>query len=302
MICPNNLHCFPVLECNIQDLVRAEIEKEGLAGVDGFSVDEHGDSISDNVNIEHDDEEETDVPEIPEKIVLDAKDPKRHNFCGRTWEEADKLCSIHCPEGTECQDPFSCYADTGCYFDKDLVPSATPTVTYDSVENMSFCGSCWSDAADNCSIEKHCPNGDSDCSASETCYTYLPGCNIVDLLKKAPSTPSQGGLENKPAYGPATPPTPPPSRQPTNRPVISIATQLTNPPTEWSIQWTEWTDNDPNEWADNDQSEVEEDWSNSIVHESRLFCGKTLVEAADNCGKQIHHCPEGIERSKVFQC
>ena len=173
------------------------------------------------------------------------------------------------------------------------MPSATPTVTYDSVENMSFCGSCWSDAADNCSIEKHCPNGDSDCSASETCYTYLPGCNIVDLLKKAPSIPSQGGLglENKPAYGPATPPTPPPSRQPTKHPVISIATQPTNPPTEWSIQWTEWVDNDPNEWVDNDQSE---DWSNSEVHESRLFCGKTLIDAADNCGKQIHHCPEGV--------
>ena len=98
MICPNNLHCFPVLECNIQDLVRDEIEKEGLAGVDGFSVDEHGDSISDNVNIEEDNEEEEtdDVPEIIEKIVYDANDPKRHNF----WKvrvyvfQVKCLCSI----------------------------------------------------------------------------------------------------------------------------------------------------------------------------------------------------------------
>ena len=91
-----------------------------------------------------------------------------------TWDDANLQCGDWCPEGTECPEPTSCYADTTCYYDRDLVPSAAPTVTYNSPPNTSFCGTCWADAIDNCSVERHCPQGDGDCSASETCFTYLP--------------------------------------------------------------------------------------------------------------------------------
>ena len=29
--------------------------------------------------------------------------------------------------GTECQEPYSCFADTSCYYDKDISPSESPT-------------------------------------------------------------------------------------------------------------------------------------------------------------------------------
>ena len=143
----------------------------------------------------------------------------------------------------------------------------------------------WNDAADKCSISRHCPNGDVDCPGSETCWNYLPGCNIVDLMKESNVVPTVSTTtQNKPAYGPASPPSRPPSRQPTSQITPAPGRPATNAPTKWTIQWID----------DEGEETGEEDWSNSVVKETNLYCGETLVDAATNCRKSGYHCPDGI--------
>eukprot|EP00578_Thalassiosira_sp_NH16_P020860 CAMPEP_0181083974 /NCGR_PEP_ID=MMETSP1071-20121207/4450_1 /TAXON_ID=35127 /ORGANISM="Thalassiosira sp., Strain NH16" /LENGTH=1372 /DNA_ID=CAMNT_0023165681 /DNA_START=213 /DNA_END=4331 /DNA_ORIENTATION=- len=210
-MCDNGMSCFGASDCNIQDLVKAELEAEKEANGDT------DDNVTDN------------------EPIMAVDDPKRSNFCGMTWGDASYQCQDWCPEGVECPEPQTCFADTSCYYDKDIAPSASPTtyppsvsptITYDKAENMSFCGNCWSDAQE-CTIERHCPNGDTDCLPSETCYNYIPGCNIVDLTKK---------------HQPVTPPHMPPSQQPTGRPDITVPVEVdpgdmlvpTYTPTQWA--------------------------------------------------------------------
>ena len=143
----------------------------------------------------------------------------------------------------------------------------------------------WNDAADKCSISRHCPNGDVDCPGSETCWNYLPGCNIVDLMKENNVVPTVSTTtQNKPAYGPASPPSRPPSRQPTSQITPAPVRPATNAPTKWTIQWID----------DEGEETGEEDWSDSVVKETNLYCGETLVDAATNCRKSGYHCPDGI--------
>lgn len=58
-MCADGMICLGGLGCNIHDLIRGELEKD---------KEENGE----------DEEEE----EAPIKVVLDADDPKRKNFCG----------------------------------------------------------------------------------------------------------------------------------------------------------------------------------------------------------------------------
>jgi len=46
-----------------------------------------------------------------------------------------------------------------------------------------FCGKSWDDAANNCSIKRHCPSGDaSDCPNGNECYSFLSGCNYLEMI------------------------------------------------------------------------------------------------------------------------
>ena len=54
--------------------------------------------------------------------------------------------------GTECPEPQSCFADTGCYYDKDLFPagseegsSSKGQLSADSPKRSNFCGRTWED-------------------------------------------------------------------------------------------------------------------------------------------------------------
>ena len=119
--CENDdLHCFGVADCNIQDIVRSSLEKNG------------------------------DVDFSSEEAVIGVDDPKRSNFCGSTWDDADRQCGNWCPEGNECPEPTSCYADTTCYYDGDIKESEgnggkedkTPVeIGVNDPKRNNFCGS-----------------------------------------------------------------------------------------------------------------------------------------------------------------
>ena len=78
-----------------------------------------------------------------------------------------------CPGGddTDCPGGLGCFGNTGCFYDEDLVPTATPIqsptmgpstippVAYKDPSNVRYCGISWAMAVSECSIETHCPGG-----------------------------------------------------------------------------------------------------------------------------------------------
>jgi len=53
---------------------------------------------------------------------------------------------------------------------------------YDDVSNAKFCGSWWASAEQNCSVETHCPDGESArCPNQENCFDT--GCNVLNIVK-----------------------------------------------------------------------------------------------------------------------
>jgi hypothetical protein len=181
--CPQGMSCYGGLKCNVQDMYEEEAKKkeEGVA-----------------------------VNSIP------SDDERRNMFCGLSWADAGKKCSVWCPGGQDedCPGEEGCFGSTDCY--ADLVPTAQPVlkptnppstmppVPYDDPGNNRFCGAGWGMAVTNCSFETHCPSGRSDdCPAGQTCHGGLPSpeCNIVDIYEK---------IKN------AGKPSPPPTMRPVN--------------------------------------------------------------------------------------
>ena len=171
--CPTSgMTCYTT-SCNVQDMVAARLEKLGLG--QGGNGDSGGDG--------------SDLPR------MDAKDPRRHNFCGMSWEDANSNCGQWCSglDDSECPSGQVCYSDTNCYYDADFVPTASPTthppsssptLSYGDPANSRFCGSDWSAAKDSCSIETHCRSGSNDdCPQGQSCHGGLP-CNIIDLMRR----------------------------------------------------------------------------------------------------------------------
>ncbi|KAL7551450.1 hypothetical protein ACHAWF_015575 [Thalassiosira exigua] len=301
-VCPEGMSCFGGVGCNIQDLVRAELKQENGGAVGGQAA-------------------------LKEPLNID--DPRRRNFCGMNWDDASNKCGDWCPEPegernkssriavitshdytsmaypyfcvgsteVECPGGQSCFADTNCYFEQDIVPSAspttfpptlTPTVTYNREQNLKFCGSGWADAV-KCTVERHCPNGDQDCNQpSESCYSYVPGCNIVDLVRE---------------QGPTPPPSIPPSLRPTDYPTSSP----TNPPVNWIVGWVDVDEgkgqpfhttqptrepstrpSTPSSYPESIDNEGE-DWS-EVIGQELYFCGLTQFDATQNCIRNVSSC------------
>ena len=127
---------------------------------------------------------------------------------------ANKQC-IRCPGGQDedCPGELGCFGNTECYSYGDLKPTSTPVlaptmlpstmppVPYDDPGNNRFCGFGWGMALENCSLETHCPGGNSDCPTGQFCHEGLPSpqCNIVDLWDKAKNA-------GKPSPHPTKPP------------------------------------------------------------------------------------------------
>ncbi|KAL7527431.1 hypothetical protein ACHAWF_002183 [Thalassiosira exigua] len=59
-------------------------------------------------------------------------DPRRNQYCGVDWAQASSKCTRWCrgDDGPDdCPGGQTCFADTVCYYDDDLVPTASPIVT-----------------------------------------------------------------------------------------------------------------------------------------------------------------------------
>lgn len=113
---------------------------------------------------------------------LSAAQSSTTNFCGTDWTDASTDCQNRqpCPSGTdeEC-DSGICWADTTC----DTAKGDGVLFDRENPQHQRFCGNSWNDAAENCSVERHCPSGDSaECTGGDTCYSFLSGCNYVDMI------------------------------------------------------------------------------------------------------------------------
>ncbi|KAL7470394.1 hypothetical protein ACHAXS_010618 [Conticribra weissflogii] len=170
--CAQGDTCFETT-CNVQDFLREEQERE------------------------KDELDKLDKLEKEKVERLPADDKRRKNYCGISWVDASAECAAPClgGEDTDCPAGLICFGDTNCFYDDDLVPTAAPT-TYQPTdarnqpESTYFCGSTWSAAIESCSSQTHCAD-DSDCPAGQTCFQYVPGCNIVDLLELEANRPNE---------------------------------------------------------------------------------------------------------------
>ncbi|KAL7519514.1 hypothetical protein ACHAWX_004266 [Stephanocyclus meneghinianus] len=165
--CKDFTQCYET-QCHVQDLAAKELGENWKAVLMG--------------------EEE----EKPAKLSQD--DPRRHNFCGADWADANSKCSVWClGEDTDCPPGLGCFGDTSCYYDDDLMPTLSPTVsppttyapvTADDPINAQFCGETWESAVKTCSIETNC-KFDSDCPDNHVCFGFVPNCNLSQMTKEA---------------------------------------------------------------------------------------------------------------------
>jgi len=124
------------------------------------------------------------------------------NFCGATWGAASSNCVDRqpCPMGTdeECTTGGPCWGDTTC----DSALGHGILYDYENPVHSRFCGKAWDDANNNCSLKRHCPGGDSsECPGKEECYSFLSGCNYVDMI----GGPTGGGASASASGGDAAP-------------------------------------------------------------------------------------------------
>lgn len=115
-------------------------------------------------------------------LIISIVHASPNNFCGNDWNDASTDCQNRqpCPGGIddEC-DSGICWADTLC----DTNKGDGILFDKDNPQHQRFCGKSWNDAADNCSIDRHCPSGDSsECGSGEACYSFLTGCSYVDMI------------------------------------------------------------------------------------------------------------------------
>ena len=99
----------------------------------------------------------------PPKMTTD--DPRRNSYCGKDWTQASTKCTKWClgnDDENDCPSGETCYADTSCYYDDDLVPTVSPTlspfstkapISQDHPANSRFCGKSWALATQGCSRE-----------------------------------------------------------------------------------------------------------------------------------------------------
>jgi len=173
--CPSGSSCYGGLACNVQDFIEEE-------DTDAASTTVGGGGGGD------------------ETTKIDKNDPRRSNYCGKDWTDASTTCKTEhwCPDADDslCPAGMSCFAETSCVYEEDLVPTTTPvveptvspitSVMFDSPANYHFCGVSWAEAVKYCSLETHCPSGNSDdCPEGMSCVSVIAEedrCNYYNLV------------------------------------------------------------------------------------------------------------------------
>lgn len=130
-------------------------------------------------------------------LILSHTSASTTNFCGTSWEDASTDCSNKkpCPLGTdeECE-IGTCWGDTAC----DTTTGGGLVFDKENPKHSRFCGVGWNEAKDNCNPATHCPSGSKDeCEDGEQCYSFLSGCNFVDMMT--------GGEQNQSTNKPKLP-------------------------------------------------------------------------------------------------
>ena len=144
-----------------------------------------------------------------------------HYFCGLTFQQAAQSCSSQtwCRTGTsqECPNGETCFvsvnaenpaceinaltkkeyeakaATSAAPSPKVMTPTLRPTnapLKASDPKNRMFCGHDWNDASANCVLERHCPNGDSDCVSVNgekmKCFDYTQ-CDAAGGMTRSPT-------------------------------------------------------------------------------------------------------------------
>ena len=92
-------------------------------------------------------------------------------------------CSLNVYSHLQTITTGTCWADTTC--DTDLGHGILYDMDYPT--HSRFCGISWEDADTNCNLERHCPTGQSsECTEGEECFSFLTGCNYVDMIGGPP--------------------------------------------------------------------------------------------------------------------
>ena len=92
--------------------------------------------------------------------LMELAGPPDSYFCGDSFDEATRDCSLPCPSGSnsDCPQGNTCFSHTSCT-DRDSF----------------MCGYSWDNASGSCS--NPCPSGEhDDCPAGMSCFAYTP-CN-----------------------------------------------------------------------------------------------------------------------------
>jgi hypothetical protein len=111
-----------------------------------------------------------------------------NNFCGTTWDDASANCKErqHCPSGTddECTtEGHICFGATTCDVnDGGGSLFAFMNVPYDDISNTRFCGSGWTEAAETCSVETHCPSELKLCVLIQFVFHLMCSSKIISYM------------------------------------------------------------------------------------------------------------------------
>ncbi|KAL9184576.1 hypothetical protein ACHAXT_012546 [Thalassiosira profunda] len=201
-----------------------------------------------------------------------------HYFCGLTFQQAAQSCSSQtwCRTGTsqECPNGETCFvsvnaenpaceinaltkkeyevkaATSAAPSPKVMTPTLRPTnapLKASDPKNRMFCGHDWNDASANCVLERHCPNGDSDCVSVNgekmKCFDYTQ-CDAAGGMTRSPTErptpaptedPTPAPIHTNPTQKPTTAkpsrePTPEPSGVPTPLPTLPPSKRPTHSP------------------------------------------------------------------------
>lgn len=315
--CKNGQTCFTQPQCNFHDLTHSPTGNPILprtpAPTTGRPV---GPSKAPTLM-------PTAIPTTRAPTTRD--DPINRRFCGSSWNTV--TCSIenYCPTRNECTGGQICFSEHhGCNI-QDMITnpiSADPSLPQDDTSHFKFCGSDFSDAVEQCSLDTHCASED-DCPAGAFCFDNLPGhCNANHLEFSDMSRPTKI-VEGTTVTAPR-PPSSIRTFRPTLKPSISNAAAVNDGNAQLAVpNRTFRPTRKPSEAYKNEPvflmpqrtfrptrkptAVVNNETPKSVEEEQLVqpmlsaWCGKDQFDANSNCGYNFFWCTEG-ECPSGYEC